>query len=88
MVCARGLLDRVEEWRGRGTAEVSVAVEATAVWSRLFLSRYTCSRLRFNGIHKSASRLDGWFACARADHADVGRHDQTRESGAAAIDAG
>ena len=37
MVCVRGLLDRVVERRVRGTAEVSVAVEATAVWSRLFL---------------------------------------------------
>ena len=37
MVCVCGLLDRVEERRVRGTAEVSVAVEATAVWSRLFL---------------------------------------------------
>ena len=35
-----GHSDRVEERRVRGTAEVSVAVEATAVWSRLFLYEY------------------------------------------------
>ena len=75
MVCVRGLLDRVVERRVRGTAEVSVAVEATAVWSRLFLyldirARGYVSTVSAQG-HNTTSHNIQLYVALRADLQDA-----------------